>query len=122
MVGGSFGPHRGKPASRYRGECLWNAMGVMIPSDKLELNIYRRVKLANAFEGYPTAWADLSAALGHPDSGTLLHLLREMREQERLEIKKWIGMGLLEYREAKLTDNLFFFSGDFRLFLTAKGQ
>ena len=96
---------------------------MLLPSDMTEHAIYLYVDQVNAHEGRSTSWGALASAVGSTDGTMLLRLLKDLQSERRLEIKKWLSATECRiFPDLALTDEEFFFRGDFRLFLTAKGR
>jgi hypothetical protein len=96
---------------------------MLSPSDRLEHAIDSFAASADPYQGRPTPWGDLAAHAGSPQAPILLNLLKELVAEGRLEIKKWLNTGdWVTYPSPTLSEERFFFNGDFRLFLTPKGR
>ena len=96
---------------------------MLLPSDRIEYAIYSFINEVDPYQGRSTSWGTLESQVGNPNTTLLLRLLKDLHEQNRLELKKWLSLSdCRTYPDPSLSDDEFFFHADFRLFITAKGH
>jgi hypothetical protein len=106
------------------GELLLFGTPHMLPrSGRIEHAIYSFIDQIDPHEERSTSWGTLESQVGQPNITVLLRLLKDLLAEGRLESKKWLSTSdCRTYPDLNVSDAEFFFHGDFRLFLTAKGR
>ncbi len=96
---------------------------MLLLSDQIEHAIYSFVDQVADVEGRSTSWGMLESQAGNPNATVLLNVLKELHSERRIVLKKWLSTSdCRTYPDPDLNDNLFFFRGDFRILLTARGR
>jgi hypothetical protein len=95
----------------------------LLPSEQLELALYRYIESPSPGQWQPCSWENLSNQLGRPEQAKLLDTLKRLHRRAVLEMRKWVDdpKGFIPFAP-HFSDNDFFFRGDFQLRVSPEGQ
>jgi predicted nucleotide-binding protein len=95
----------------------------LLPSEQLELALYRSIEFVGSGQWRPCIWGQLSNQLGQPEQAKLLETLKRLHGRNALEIQKWFPeqQRFIAFAPC-FSENDFFFRGDFRLRVAPEGR
>ena len=95
----------------------------LLPSEKMELDLYRLIDRFDPGRWRPFGWGDLSNHLGQPEQAKLLDTLKRLHGRGALEIRKFPPQQTTPIPFGScFSENDYFFRGDFQLRVGPEGR
>jgi hypothetical protein len=94
----------------------------MLPSENIELAIFRFVEGGRKGQWRSTSIATLGTAIGNQELTELVDALLRLRAYGHIRLRKWLERQFLEYPHPALDENRFFFQQDFQIIVTPQGR